>query len=153
MLLLPKESLALFLKITNNKDQLGIYRLFFIENKAISLEIRLLAAVYPSPHIHLTDTIERGANSVGMSIPPPAIIESRDREPSSRLQPYKAFFLMGGIKMLGANFKGYYRKLIVLDQAQSIDIVSILIYFLFFSISSIKKGKKRITESTKCERL
>jgi hypothetical protein len=51
VLLLPKESLALFLKITNNKDQLGIYRLFFIENKAISLEIRLLAAVYPSPHI------------------------------------------------------------------------------------------------------
>ena len=48
---------------------------------AMSLEIRYLAA-----------SIERGANAVGMSIPPPATTESGDRERSSRSQPYKAHF-------------------------------------------------------------
>ena len=40
-------------------------------------------ALYPSPiYISYTDTIERGAYAVGMSIPPPSI--------------YKAHFCMGG---------------------------------------------------------
>ena len=38
-------------------------------------------------------SLERGANAVGMSIPPLATTES---ERSSRSQPYKALFLMGG---------------------------------------------------------
>ena len=50
----------------------------------------------PPPVIFLTDTIERGANAVGMRIPPPATIESGDWERSSRLQPYKPLFCMGG---------------------------------------------------------
>ena len=52
---------------------------------AISLENRPLAALY-------TFTIERGANALGISIPPPATTKSGDRERSSRLQPYKAHF-------------------------------------------------------------
>ena len=40
----------------------------------ISLEDRLLAALYPSPPIHFlyADTIERGTNAVGMIMSPPA---------------------------------------------------------------------------------
>ena len=48
---------------------------------------------YTPPLIYVciqTDTIERGAKTVGMSIPPPAITESGDRERSSRFQPYNA---------------------------------------------------------------
>ena len=47
-------------------------------------------------YIFSTDTIERGANAVGMIILPPATTESRDRERSLISQPYKALFYMGG---------------------------------------------------------
>ena len=43
---------------------------------AMSLEIRPLAALYPTPSIFCYDTIEAGVNAVGMSIPPPATTES-----------------------------------------------------------------------------
>ena len=45
----------------------------------MSLEIRPLAALYPPPRIQYlkSDTIERGANTVGMSIPPLATTESQ----------------------------------------------------------------------------
>ena len=56
----------------------------------MSLEIRSLAALYPPYIFFETDTIERGANAVGISITPPATTESGDREQSSRLQPYNA---------------------------------------------------------------
>ena len=62
--------------------------------KAVSLEIKSLAALY-SPPIYiffLADTIEKVSNTVGMSITPPAIPESGDKERSSRSQPYKAHF-------------------------------------------------------------
>ena len=46
------------------------------------LKIRPLAALYPLPYIFFkTDTIEKGANTVGMSLPPPAMY-------------YKAFFFV-----------------------------------------------------------
>ena len=49
------------------------------------------------------DIIERDANAVVMSIPPPTTTESGDREQSSRWQPYKAYILYGegGITLLG----------------------------------------------------
>ena len=47
----------------------------------MSPEIRPLAALYPPPiYIFYTDTIERGANTVGKSKPPPESTESGDRE-------------------------------------------------------------------------
>ena len=59
----------------------------------MSLEIRPLAAVYPPPYnFFLTDTTERGANVVGMNIPPPEPLRSR---------PYKALICMGGGITLG----------------------------------------------------
>ena len=39
---------------------------------AMSLEIGPLAALNPPIYIFLTDTIERGANAVGMSMHPPS---------------------------------------------------------------------------------
>ena len=46
----------------------------------MSLEIIPLAALYPHPHIYFLDRYNRkGANVVGMSIPPPATTESRSR--------------------------------------------------------------------------
>ena len=55
---------------------------------AMFLEIRPLAALTPPFHIFFyTETIERGANALGMSIPPPATTvckiksEDRDRSP------------------------------------------------------------------------
>ena len=67
------------------------------EAMTMSLEIRPLAALYPPPiNIFRTDTIERGANAVGMIIPPPAITEVEDRERSLKSQPCKALFCMGG---------------------------------------------------------
>ena len=67
---------------------------FTYKRWVMSLEVRPLAALYPHPHIYFqTDTIEKGANAAGMSIPPPAYTESGDRERSSSLQPYKANFL------------------------------------------------------------
>ena len=49
-------------------------------------------------YIFSTDTIERGANAVGMIniILPPATTERRDRERSLISQPYKALFYMEG---------------------------------------------------------
>ena len=60
----------------------------------MSLEIRPLAALYPpTPYMFFkADIIERGANAVGMSIPPPATTESRDRERS----PIKHFYIREG---------------------------------------------------------
>ena len=52
--------------------------------KAVSLEIRSLAALCPPPIYHFyTNTIERGANAVGKSIQPLATPESEapDRSP------------------------------------------------------------------------
>ena len=61
--------------------------------KAVSLESRSLAALYPPPVYYFqTDTIERGVNDVGIIIPPPATSESGDQVRSSRSQPYKAHF-------------------------------------------------------------
>ena len=53
---------------------------------AMSLEIRPLAALYPQALFFLDYTIERSANAVGMSIPPPATTES----------PISIFFVWGG---------------------------------------------------------
>ena len=65
---------------------------------AISRQIRALQRYNPPsppPYIFLwADSIERGANGVGMSIPPLATTESRDRGRSLKSQPYKAQFLM-----------------------------------------------------------
>ena len=59
-----------------------------------SLEIRPLAALYPPPpYFFKTDIMERSANAVGISIPPPATTESEDRERSSRSLPYISTFL------------------------------------------------------------
>ena len=61
----------------------------------MSLETRPQAALYPtSPYIFFssTDTIEKGANAEGMSIPPPATIESEALDRS----PIKHIFCMEG---------------------------------------------------------
>ena len=64
----------------------------------MSLEIRPAALYTPQPlqYILKTDTIEMAANVVGMSILLSATTESGDRERSSRLQPNRAHFCMGG---------------------------------------------------------
>ena len=55
-------------------------------------------SVIPPPYIYIfSDTIERCANALGMSIPPPATTENGDRERSSRSQAYKALFLYEGV--------------------------------------------------------
>ena len=61
----------------------------------MSLESRPLAVLYLPPPIYSfsTDTIERVAKAVDMSILPRASIESEYRKRSSRSQPYKAHFL------------------------------------------------------------
>ena len=46
----------------------------------------------PPLYIFMTDTIERGANAVGMSISPPVTTESEDRDCS----PIKQFSCNGG---------------------------------------------------------
>ena len=55
-----------------------------------------------TPHFLKTYTIERVANAVGMSIPPPATTEN---------SLIKHFFLYGGggITLQGSNFTGDYR--------------------------------------------
>ena len=59
----------------------------------MSLEIRPLAVLYPTSYFFRhTNTIERGANAVGLSIPPPATSESGDRDRS----PIKHIFRMEG---------------------------------------------------------
>ena len=47
----------------------------------MALEIRPLAAITSPPLIYFcyTDTIERGANALDMSIPPPSTTESGDQ--------------------------------------------------------------------------
>ena len=61
--------------------------MIYMNRKAISPEIRPIAALYPPPHIFF-NTIESGANAVGMCIPTPETTESWDREQST--------FSMGG---------------------------------------------------------
>ena len=55
-------------------------------------------SVIPPPHMYFLDwyNLEIDANAVGISKPPPETIESGDWEGSSRSQPYKALFYMGG---------------------------------------------------------
>ena len=59
-------------------------------NSAISLEIRLLAALFPPIISFKIDTMKRGANAVRLSILPPATSESGDRS------PIKNFLVWGG---------------------------------------------------------
>ena len=70
-----------------------IRKIWFPTAMVTSLEIRPLAALYPPPYFLKTDIMERSANAVGISIPPPATTESEDRERSSRSLPYISTFL------------------------------------------------------------
>ena len=47
--------------------------------------------------IFLTDTIERGANAVGMSIPPPGTTESGDRSPIKYFSPEMSLLCYGEV--------------------------------------------------------
>ena len=85
----PRVCSVCFKSFDSRNDYL--YTLYLTIFLAMSLEIRPLAALYAPPYF-FSDTIERGANAVGMSIPPPATTESGDRDCS----PIKHFFCMGG---------------------------------------------------------